>query len=488
MSRPPASPARSLRARALTVAALLALGLAAPAHGASSFLVGQGQDPHVAVDASGTAHITWSQDGTPDLLRYCRVPRGASACTGALTITPPLGDTFARPYVFLPSPGTVLLLTNRCCTSGDDPTLLYTSTDGGASFGAPVQIGTIAPSGDAILGPAGTILAVTKTTTGGTRFQAMPIAGPAVTDRPRIHGDEFSGSVGLSGSTPIVSHDDLHTTSFSRWTGAGSINDASTWTSGVVGAGVEGRLAGGGGGLFLQLTIGTPGNTRLAVRRFDGAAFGAPVEIAGSDSPNEADLFEDAAGRLHSVWRRNAFSPKRLGYATSSNGSAWSEVQDVVTEDDLFDLQAATAADGRGFVVWDQNSGTGQVRAAPLQPVQGTATKQTSVTVGDTVISLLTPRNCIPPGAATARLAVRARKIKRRARGRGRLVVKVSRVVFFVDGRRRLTDRRAPFRATIRLTGLAPGSRHEVRARAHLKVRTGRARSRSIRSRFTICA
>src|SRR4051794_10948804 len=42
-----------------------------------------GVNPSVFVDAAGTAHVVWNEphDDGPDLLRYCRLPRGATTCT-----------------------------------------------------------------------------------------------------------------------------------------------------------------------------------------------------------------------------------------------------------------------------------------------------------------------------------------------------------------------------------------------------------------------
>jgi hypothetical protein len=76
---------------------------------------------------------------------------------------------------------------------------------------------------------------------------------------------------------------------------------------------------------------------------------------------------------------------------------------------------------------------------------------------------------------------VRSRKPK------GHVVVKVGRVSFFVDGRLRVQDKRAPFRATIVLRRLRRGSTHQLRAKVFLRVHHGPRRSRSIRNTFQIC-
>ncbi len=61
--------------RVLFLAAMLC-GLLAPAAQAGvPFTVGEGQDPHLTVDGTGTAHVVWHDDKR---IHYCRVPRGAS--------------------------------------------------------------------------------------------------------------------------------------------------------------------------------------------------------------------------------------------------------------------------------------------------------------------------------------------------------------------------------------------------------------------------
>src|SRR4051794_10089584 len=42
-----------------------------------------GEHPNVLVDQIGTAHVVWNQStaqGAPDVLHYCRIPRGATRC------------------------------------------------------------------------------------------------------------------------------------------------------------------------------------------------------------------------------------------------------------------------------------------------------------------------------------------------------------------------------------------------------------------------
>ena len=143
--------------RPLLLAALVAtLGLAAPATAgaATAFTAGNGVAPAIAVGPDGTGHVAWQTDvvGAADQIQYCRVPSGGSACTGVQTLdfphpagTSPVAEDDST-QVFVPAPGKVVLAATCfvCGTSGDatDRTFRWISTDGGASFGAPDEVGT----------------------------------------------------------------------------------------------------------------------------------------------------------------------------------------------------------------------------------------------------------------------------------------------------------------------------------------------------------
>ena len=68
------------------------------------------------------------------------------------------------------------------------------------------------------------------------------------------------------------------------------------------------------------------------------------------------------------------------------------------------------------------------------------------------------------------------------------MFIKVKSVDFLIDGKRKKPDKRKPFKATLVLTGLPPGSTHQLAARALLKTHPGQpAIHRTVRVKFTIC-
>jgi hypothetical protein len=162
----------------LVAAAALAAAAVPAAHAATSFQIGTGAHPDIAVDQSGTAHVVWDENsgqvGVADPLHYCQLPRGATACASERVLSPPLEAIGRSSYVFVPTAGRVLVETYRCCGPGEG-NYLYESNDGGATFGPARQIGDIDHDSDAVFGPGETISGASVSS-----YQQMPLAGPAV--------------------------------------------------------------------------------------------------------------------------------------------------------------------------------------------------------------------------------------------------------------------------------------------------------------------
>ena len=97
--------------------------------------------PSVAVDSSGTAYIAWDNErglgGAQELVEYCVLPAGASAClhAGQLKLESGPGDIFGHVQVLVDG-STVLLFAGDLAVKGDEylPTQEWQSTDGGATW------------------------------------------------------------------------------------------------------------------------------------------------------------------------------------------------------------------------------------------------------------------------------------------------------------------------------------------------------------------
>jgi len=105
-----------------------------------------------------------------------------------------------------------------------------------------------------------------------------------------------------------------------------------------------------------------------------------------------------------------------------------------------------------------------------------------TVTVPGGTIKLSSPSSCVPVGTSfTATLSFK------KSTKKGAKKVKVTRVVFSIDGKTVKTDQRAPFRQTLTVRSLVTGSKHKLKARATIKVRHGKSPTKSVSASFSVC-
>ena len=185
-----------MRFAVLVVLAGLVLASSASA---APFTIGDGDLPAVAVDAAGTAYIAWNGSDPQDTPRYCRLPRGATACDVALTLpVVPTTISTTRPHVSLVG-GRVSILVHR--TGEATAITQHVSTDGGVTF-TQRQAGGNVPMNEAADGPGDSVSVVTNADGRGGLFQNVPLAGGPATGIPVLDAARpYNGSVGLDGAT-----------------------------------------------------------------------------------------------------------------------------------------------------------------------------------------------------------------------------------------------------------------------------------------------
>src|SRR5579863_8091339 len=134
----------------------------------------------VAVEPGGNLVVAYDvKSGSTGQTFVCVLARGASTCSESVKLTPLDGDTvFGVPEVFAPSADEIVVLQETCCDS--DPAggdLLYRSTDGGATFGAPVRVGSLGVNAAALIG---TDIIFSEADTGGAYVESIPVtaSGP----------------------------------------------------------------------------------------------------------------------------------------------------------------------------------------------------------------------------------------------------------------------------------------------------------------------
>src|SRR4051812_38305870 len=382
---------RTRLARALPGGAIALALLCPAAHAGTPFTLGNGAHPDVAMDASGVAHVVWRErlDASNYAIRYCQVAAGAQACGQTLTLGGPTG--LDDPLVVI---GDAVYVVVPHYVS--DTVDVFSSANG---FASAVTLTEATPSNrivgtnseDAIFGP-GQSITLTTWNPGQyvLNFPVPATAGP-VTAANFSTPFVYNFSAALDGTTPVAMAWEIPNggapSDFGFWTATGpNLNDAASWSGPTtVGQGEEAALAGGRSGLF-AMTTGNGAQTfpdTWEVRKFNGSGFGAPVVLATGERSNCQscnDLFQDANGGLYAAWRA-AGSTIRL--ATSSDaGATFVAPYEIVAEPvtvTIANMHVVSAPGGNGLVVYDQNSDTGEIRAAnlaaapPPPPVVGVA-------------------------------------------------------------------------------------------------------------------
>ena len=243
---------------------------------------------------------------------------------------------------------------------------LYTSEDAGATFTGPTDanpyagiIGTQDPSGDAIVfgGAVPSIGLISSLQTGGTMFQGVP-AGSFTTATANLSlrpdkQDASDGRLGLDGIRPIAAFSDFSgTITVREWTGNGSVNDASQWTTLRLAGADQPRVAGGPKGIAL-LTEPSTSSGALSVRSIapGGLSAGPPQVLSKTPARFPTLTADPVSGMFAAAWIDS--SDESVHVRTSPDGRVWGPDQLVmrVPGGDLGELHAAATADGGGFVV-----------------------------------------------------------------------------------------------------------------------------------------
>jgi hypothetical protein len=250
--------------------------------------------------------------------------------------------------VLLPAPATVQIVAPWV----NDPGLLLTSIDGGASFGVAL-LGELHNVEEALIGPAGSISLASDTPATYARY-GVDGSGPA--EWPVRFSDATEGlyaALALVDGRPVVFFaGDAGMKSY-RWNGAGDPNDQATWVPGP--AMGYGRwypsAASGPSGTFLAYTDRARKRQGVFVRRVRGNRFGRPRRVTTSD-PIAPKLVQWPDGALTVVYDEGSRTLAR----DSRNGRRWSRPRKLFSGNEPSGLQVAAGPKG-GWIVWDGDPG-----------------------------------------------------------------------------------------------------------------------------------
>ena len=357
--------------------------------------LGTGKNPNLLVDASGTAHVVFAQDGggsAADTLAFCNLQRGFKSCASAGTSPNPTPPDSSQPGYSGNFPagnhdtdgpvplaiGNQLYLIDRRFPdafpspgggTSESTVFEWSSTDGGVTPTGPGLLGDNQMAGGAIAfgsTDAPSIGTISRTQTEGTFFQATA-AGAYTTAKAQLgsSAQAYDGSLaddGTSPTRPVAAFDDTSGHIFVReFSGAGDPNDVANWSTTTL-SGYSPRIVGGPSGVFLLSSVSAINGGHLTLRRIvNGVALGASVALGTSLSPPA--ISEDASGDISFAHTDG----KGIEVKTSSNGSSFGAAQlaAAASPGSIGHLVTAATGDGGGFVSYIDNptgaEGIGQV-------------------------------------------------------------------------------------------------------------------------------
>lgn len=282
----------------------------------------------VAVEPGGSLVVAYDIGGGTDQRTFvCVLPRAASACSRSVKLSPLDGDTlFGVPEVFAPSADVIVVLQETCCDS--DPAggdLLYTSTDGGLTWGAPVRVGTLSVDAAAL---AGNDIIFSASFVGGAYVEAIPIDAsgpPASTATATKKTADDIGDGSYAGGALVASDDDgTDYTTYVAFAPSGTNFNKSASYHNVGTFPHEQFVAISGGAL---LTLQTTGKENLELRLFNGTGFG-PAHVVPSNGGGGGSfaIDQDGNGMVH-VFTDDSRSPEsyHLYEVSSFSGVTWSK-------------------------------------------------------------------------------------------------------------------------------------------------------------------
>ena len=354
-----------------------------------------GDDPGIAVDAAGTAHIAFqSQTGaafpfTHDY-SYCRLPRGATSCNKRVRLKTggaPDGtlSTSGRAQVLVDG-RRVIVVGNTCCGTGEG-VKAWVSTDAGNTFAPPVTLFKEIAVREAVLGPGeNAVSAIDSTTTGGVKYATGSLDGTTASVQPFVIGagvgpDPFGAlaqaGVGLlNAATPYTVLSDSERVWVKRFDSTkNGFNMAANWLApqkfdeeNIT----EPVTTYGPNGVFVAYATNNPRpelTYPFIVHRIgDDGSIGPAMELGGDVSAFQGDIAQDAGGRVHVAYKDNRHA-NQLTYQWSKRGVTWADpVTLSLPDENLSGVQIGVGPDGGGWIVAGSSNNLEPIKVYPLEP------------------------------------------------------------------------------------------------------------------------
>jgi len=373
-------------------------GLGTPTFTLETLTSGATSDPRVVMQTDTTALTSFVDYATrpAGIFHVCQVPLDATSCARTTAVTP-TDDAGDMSLVFS---GPQLLLANGTANF----TEIFTSGDGGATFGPAVRVSRYANAENVLPLPDGRLLLVGRgndSRANDLHAVVVPPDGSGVdtagfslpnTDYPgaqRGVADNGGRYVVLGGG--FVSVGSTRTQiAYAVYDGSGDPNAISSWTQSTLPLQFNDapNIAGGPSGVVL---VAVDADGAVVASKLEGTTFPAPTRIG--DPAGKAylpNVTQDATGRITATWQVNGVG---LRESHSRDGVRWSAPR-TLTSDREFDTDIATGPAGNGLAV-TRAGGRYQatriyaavslsLKASPAKVEKGKATTLTAKLTGET--------------------------------------------------------------------------------------------------------
>jgi hypothetical protein len=314
----------------------------------------------VALEPDGGLVVAYGISSGKGKTVVCLLNRGGHSCSHRVTLSPLSDDdNFGLSEVFVPSANHVVALQGDCCdssASGSD--LLFSSTNGGKSFGTPVRVGTMGVDTAALVG--NNILFAGGDNGGGAQIASVSLSdpGPPATIATAINHVAVDIGVSSYRNGALVAADDDGSPDTTRvaYAPAGSNFQASGSYHAVGTFSGQSLIAISGGAL---LTAKTSGNDVLELRLFNGSTFGPAHQVPDTKGggPEWFGLDQDPSGRVHVFNESTHLAPLYYLFEEStSTGASWSRPVDLGNAIDSGAFAAGLDAHGSGLVLGNGGS------------------------------------------------------------------------------------------------------------------------------------
>lgn len=281
----------------------------------------------IAFEPNGS--LVAAYDVTVKKAEVCVLDRGHRSCAHKVDLgTPASGDTWDAPQVLVPSSNHVIVLADYCCdTNSNGDTLMYSSTDGGRTFGPFSRIGGVTVGGAVLVGKQIVFTGVDAHV--GTQVESVKVGA---TGAPKtvasLSGNlNFVTDVGIGayhgGVLVGYDNDGAIWQTFVKYAPAGSdFNNGNSYKK-VITIKNESLLGMSGSAL---LTIQASGKQTVELRLFNGKSFGTAHAVPGTSGggPEWFGLDQPPGGGTHVFAERGFASYDLIEYSTS-NGTRWTK-------------------------------------------------------------------------------------------------------------------------------------------------------------------